>query len=227
MIRALVFDFDGLILETEGPIFRSWQELYASFGFPLPFDIWATIIGTAQAEFEPAGELERLLGQSLDWSQVEPQRQQRELALISQQPILPGVEQTLQDARLLGLKIGLASSSSCKWVEGHLRERGLRVYFDVVRAADDVRRTKPDPELYLAVLAGLGVPGSQAIALEDSPNGIRAAKAAGMRCVAVPNSLTRQLPLHEADLRLESLAELSLEKLLELIAVLPQHKQND
>lgn len=227
MIRALVFDFDGLILETEQPIFLSWQELFASFGFPLPFEVWATTIGSAEAEFDPACELERLLGQPVDWSQVEPQRQQRELALISQQPILPGIEQTLQDARLLGLKIGLASSSSCKWVEGHLRERGLRAYFDVVRAADDVRRTKPDPELYLAVLAELGVPGQQAIALEDSPNGIRAAKAAGMRCVAVPNPLTRQLPLHEADLCLESLAEISLEKLLELVAVLPQQEPND
>jgi HAD superfamily hydrolase (TIGR01509 family) len=214
MIRALVFDFDGLILETEGPIFLSWQELYASFGFPLPFEVWATTIGSAEAEFDPARELERLLGQPLDWSAIEPKRQQRELALINQQPLLPGVEQILQDARRLGLKLGLASSSSCKWVEGHLKERGLRLYFDAVRAADDVHLTKPDPELYLAVLRELGVSGAEAVALEDSPNGIRAAKAAGMYCVAVPNHLTRQLVLDEADLRLESLAEMPLEMLL-------------
>jgi HAD superfamily hydrolase (TIGR01509 family) len=217
MIRALVFDFDGLILETEGPIFLSWQELYASFGYPLPFEVWATTIGSAEAEFEPARELERLLGQPLDWSAIEPKRQQRELALINQQPILPGVEQTLQDARRLGLKLGLASSSSCKWVEGHLKERGLRSYFDVVRAADDVRLTKPDPELYLAVLEKLGVSGAEAVALEDSPNGIRAAKAAGMYCVAVPNQLTRQLGLHEADLCIDSLAEMPLQMLLEKV----------
>jgi HAD superfamily hydrolase (TIGR01509 family) len=180
MIRALVFDFDGLILETEGPIFLSWQEVFASFGFPLPFEIWATTIGSAEAEFNPARALERLLGRRLDWSGIEAERQRRELALIAQQPILPGVEQTLQDARRLGLKLGLASSSSCKWVEGHLRERSLRAYFDVVRAADDVHLTKPDPELYLAVLTQMGVRGAEAVALEDSPNGIRAAKAAGM-----------------------------------------------
>ena len=214
MIRALVFDFDGLILETEGPIFLSWQELFASFGFPLPFEIWATTIGSAEAEFNPARELERLAGHALDWPAIEAGRQQRELALIARQPILPGVEQTLQDARRLGLRLGLASSSSCKWVAGHLRERGLWAYFDVVRAADDVRLTKPDPELYLAVLAELGVHGSEAVALEDSPNGIRAAKAAGMYCVAVPNKLTRQLALGEADLCVESLADLPLERLL-------------
>ena len=217
MIRALVFDFDGLILETEGPIFISWQELYASYGFPLPFEVWATTIGSAEAEFDPARELERLVGQSLDWTAIEPARQRRELALISEQPLLPGVEQTLQEARRMGLKLGLASSSTCKWVNGHLRERGLRPYFEVVRAADDVRLTKPDPELYLAVLSALGVCGAEAVALEDSPNGIRAAKAAGMTCVAVPNHLTRQLALDEADLRLESLAEMSLESLLEKV----------
>ena len=227
MIKALVFDFDGLILETEGPIFISWQELFASYGFPLPFEVWATTIGTTQAEFEPAAELERLVGHPLDWAHIEPLRQRRERELIDRQPLLPGVEQILQQARQLELKLGLASSSSCQWVEGHLRQRGLRHYFDVVRASDDVRRTKPDPELYLAVLAVLGIPPAQAVAFEDSPNGIRAAKAAGMYCVAVPNPLTRQLPLHEADLRLESLAEMPLGKLLELIALLPQQEPND
>ena len=217
MIRALVFDFDGLILDTEGPIYLSWQELFASFGFPLPFEIWATTIGSAEAEYDPARELKHLVGQPLDWGRIEEERQQRELALIAQQPLLPGVEQTLQDARRLGLKLGLASSSSCAWVERHLKARGLCAYFDVVRAADDVRLTKPDPELYLAVLAQLGVQSAEAVALEDSPNGIRAAKAAGMYCVAVPNALTRQLPLNEADLRLESLAEMPLERWLEKV----------
>ncbi|HSQ17405.1 MAG TPA: HAD family hydrolase [Anaerolineales bacterium] len=226
MIRALVFDFDGLILETEGPIFHSWQKLFASYGFALPFEVWATIIGTTQTEFDPATELERLLGHPLDWAQLEPQRQAHERFLIDQQPLLPGVEQTLQDALRLGLKLGLASSSSCEWVDGHLRQRGLRAYFDVVRTADDVRLTKPDPELYLAVLSELGVPPTQALALEDSPNGIRAAKAAGMYCVAVPNPMTNQLPLHEADLRLASLAEMPLQMLLETLEKLPI-KSND
>jgi HAD superfamily hydrolase (TIGR01509 family) len=214
MIRALIFDFDGLILETEGPSYQSWKEVYSSFGFPLPFSTWATIIGTSQGAFDPKQELERLVGGVVDWECVGLTRRERENALIEAQPILPGVEQYLIDARRLGLKTGLASSSSCRWVVGHLTRRGLVDYFDCIRGSDDVHRTKPDPELYLSVLNELGVRGDEAVALEDSPNGIRAAKQAGMFCVAVPNPLTRQLALNMADLRLESLLELPLEQLL-------------
>jgi beta-phosphoglucomutase-like phosphatase (HAD superfamily) len=96
----------------------------------------------------------------------------------------------------------------------HLERLGLIEYFQVIRASDDVKKTKPDPELYLSACAGLGVPASQAIALEDSPNGVAAAKNAGMYCVAIPNVLTRRLPLEQADLRLDSLEEMRLESLL-------------
>ena len=215
MIRALVFDFDGLILETEAPIYQSWLALYQSFGFPLPFETWATIIGTAEITgFDPCRELERLAGQPLDWRELESRRSRHERALVETQPILPGVEQYLQQAGRLGLKVGLASSSSSGWVTGHLERLGLREHFQAIRCSDDVQHTKPDPELYLAALEGLGVPPGQAIAFEDSPNGIRAAKAAGLFCVAVPTPFTCQLPLGEADLQLSSLADLPLETLI-------------
>jgi HAD superfamily hydrolase (TIGR01509 family) len=214
MIRALIFDFDGLILETEGPSYRSWEQVYRSFGFPLPFSTWSTIIGTSKGGFDPQQELERLVGGAVDWERVDSKRREHERGLIEALPIQPGVEQYLKDARRLGLKTGLASSSSCRWVMGHLTQRGLVEYFDCIRGSDDVHRTKPDPELYLSVLKELGIRGDEAIALEDSPNGIRAAKEAGLYCVAVPNPLTRQLALSEADLQLESLGELPLEELL-------------
>jgi HAD superfamily hydrolase (TIGR01509 family) len=214
MIKALVFDFDGLILETEAPIYQSWVELYASFGHSLSFSTWATTIGTYEADFDPYIDLERQVGRKLDWDELEPRRQRRELSLVDAQPILPGVEACLEEARRLGVRIGLASSSTCAWVQGHLSRLGIREYFQSVRGKEDVARTKPDPALYLAVLADLDVPPEQAVALEDSPNGILAAKRAGMYCVAVPNPLTRQLDLSQADLCLESLAEISLQDLL-------------
>jgi HAD superfamily hydrolase (TIGR01509 family) len=214
MIKALIFDFDGLILETEGPIYQSWVELYDSYGLSLSFSTWATIIGTYEAAFDPYIDLEHQVGRKLDWDELEPRRQARELSLIDTQPILPGVEACLADARRLGLRIGLASSSTCDWVQGHLTRLGLREYFQSVRVKEDVLHTKPDPALYLAVLRDLDVPPEQALALEDSPNGILAAKRAGMLCVAVPNPLTRMLDLSQADLRLESLAEVGLEHLL-------------
>jgi HAD superfamily hydrolase (TIGR01509 family) len=217
MIRALIFDFDGLILETEGPSYQSWEAVYRSFGLSLPFSTWSTIIGTTQGPFDPARELQRQVRKDIDWEAVEFQRMASEQELIEAQTILPGVEQYLQEARRLGLKTGLASSSSCHWVMGHLIRIGLVHYFDCIRASDDVDFVKPHPELYLSVLQGLGVKAGEAIAFEDSPNGIRSAKQAGIFCVAVPNPLTKQLPLSQADLLLGSLAEMDLVQLLEKV----------
>jgi beta-phosphoglucomutase-like phosphatase (HAD superfamily) len=112
------------------------------------------------------------------------------------------------------LKIGLASSSPCEWVEGHLERLGLRPYFESIIASDDVVLTKPDPALYTSACAALGVEPGRAVALEDSPNGALAAKRAGLHCVAVPNELTKFLPFPAVDLRLDSLAEMSLDDLL-------------
>jgi len=214
MIRALIFDFDGLILDTESAVYRSWQELYQAYGGHLDFSFWANIVGTVSNEGDYFDALEAQIGRPLERQSLGLKRYQRELELIASQPLQPGVEKYLQDARRLGLKIGLASSSTCAWVMGHLTQRGLIHYFDCLRARDDVHRVKPDPELYLSVLAGLGVQAEEAIALEDSPIGVTAAKAAGLFCVAVPNELTRRLSLEHADLRLNSLADLSLEALL-------------
>jgi HAD superfamily hydrolase (TIGR01509 family) len=131
--------------------------------------------------------------------------------------VLPGVIDYLDSAEDLGLSLAIASSSPENWVRGHLARLGLYDRFDAIKTADDVKRTKPDPELYFAALNALGVQASEAIVFEDSPNGIRAAKAAGIFAVAVPNKLTAQLKLQEADMRMDSLADLPLKALLERI----------
>jgi len=216
MIRGLIFDFDGLILETEGPIYQSWQEIYHSYGCHLPFDSWTNIIGTADYEFEPIAELERQYGAQLDHQGLQVRHQQLEADMIVVLSAMPGVQGYLDDAKGLGLKIGLASSSPCEWVTGHLDRLGLTHYFDCIKGSDDVLRTKPDPRLFLAVLEELELGADEAVVLEDSPNGVLAAKRAGIFCVAVPNSMTRDLKFDHADMRLESLEDLSLKKLLQL-----------
>jgi HAD superfamily hydrolase (TIGR01509 family) len=213
MIRAVIFDFDGLILDTEAPIFQSWQEIYQAYGVSLTIEEWSQIIGGNDISFNP---LERLPA-SVDHQAISEQQRRRESDLIAHQPVLPGVSAYLQEAQRLGLKIGLASSSPCDWVIGHLSRLGLIDYFDCILASDDVRRTKPDPELYLAVLAVLDVPPAQAFALEDSPNGIRAARQAGLFCVAVPNPLTRQMDTTHASMHLGALSDLPLQALIEKI----------
>jgi HAD superfamily hydrolase (TIGR01509 family) len=150
----------------------------------------------------------------MDRAAIRAERQARFDALMANQPILPGVEATIHEARRRGLKLGVASSSSQSWVGGYLDRLALAPCFDTVQCSDDVGATKPDPASYLAALKALDLGPEQAIALEDSPNGVLAAKRAGLYCVAVPNSMTHGLDFGQADLRLNSLAELSLEELL-------------
>ena len=213
MIRALIFDFDGLILDTELPAFQTWQEIYQAYGCSLSLSTYATCIGSPGL-FDPHEYLEAQLGRSLDREAIRWQRHQHYMELTQGQSVLPGVTDYIADAKRLGLKLGLASSSSRDWVTGHLSRLGLRAHFDCIKGADDVEHLKPDPELYQTVLEALDLRADEAIALEDSPNGILAAKRAGILCVAVPNALTRQLLLEQADLRLTSLAEVPLENLL-------------
>jgi HAD superfamily hydrolase (TIGR01509 family) len=214
MIQALIFDFDGLIIETEKPIYQSWQEIYQSYGCELPFSSWLTIIGTANNYFDPFAELARQLGTRVDHEAIELLRKPREMALTNAQPVLPGVLDYLGQGRRLALKLGIASSSNRNWVEEHLSRRGLRPWFDCVRVKEDVQSTKPAPDLYLSVLEALGLRGNQAIALEDSPHGVQAAKAAGLFCVAVPTEMTRSLSFDGADVLLNSLADLPLDRLI-------------
>lgn len=216
MIKALIFDFDGLILETETPIFITWNDVYRSFGAKLPLDSWVTLIGGEGSTFDPFAELERQVGHSLNYAAIETPRRKRELELIEQQPILPGVLPYLDEARHLKLKIGLASSSSCPWVTGHLHRLGIFEYFDCIQARDDVRRVKPHPDLYQQVMKKLHLSAGEAIALEDSPHGIMAAKSAGLFCAAVPNQMTRNLCLDRADLLLHSLLDMPLSDLISL-----------
>jgi len=215
MIRGLIFDFDGLILDTELPDFESWQEMFVEHGASLPLAAWTPMIGTASA-FDLYDYLEQQAGRTIDRADVQERRRQRYHERVIAQVILPGVEVCIRDAKARGLQVGLASASSPDWVLGHLARLGLHIHFDTVKTSADVARVKPDPALYRAALDALGLDAAEAIALEDSPNGIAAAVAAGLFCVAIPNAMTRDLDLSAANLRLTSLADLPLAELLQI-----------
>jgi len=216
VIRALVFDFDGLILDTETAEHQAWQELYAEHGTELPLDRWLDCIGTAMAgRFDPIEQLERQIGELVDRRRVVARVRTRTQEILVDRATLPGVTDYIERARELGLGVAVASSSSRAWVTSHLRRLGLLDAFAAIRCSDDVPRVKPDPALYLSVCDALAVRPEQSIAIEDSPHGIRSAKTAGLFCVSVPNALTRHLSMDAADLVLVSLASTPLDEVIE------------
>jgi HAD superfamily hydrolase (TIGR01509 family) len=208
-----VFDFDGLILDTETPEFRAWQELFAAYGGTLTTGDWAHVIGSTDSGWDPAVELGRQTGRAYDRAELRAQWKPRQVELMGREAVRPGVLSLLGEAKLRGIGLAVASSSTRRWVQGNLERLGIFDSFDAVATGDEVRRTKPDPAVYLLALERLHAPAAAAIALEDSPNGVRAAQAAGMRCVAVPNDVSRHLDLSAADALLPSLGDLDLDAL--------------
>lgn len=214
-IRALIFDLDGLIVDTETPDYEAWQQVYHEHGTDLPLEKWASIVGgTGASDFDPCDYLEHLVGVPVDREAIWIQRRKYYVERLGNQDCLPGVCELLTAARAQGLKLAVASSSPENWVSGHLRRLEILDWFECVRTADDVEKTKPDPALFLAALACLNVAAAEAIVFEDSPNGVLAANRAGIFAVAVPNPVTQQLDLNHADLRLATLAGLNLDELL-------------
>jgi HAD superfamily hydrolase (TIGR01509 family) len=215
VIQALIFDFDGTILDTETPEFEVWQGVYTHHGASLELAEWARGIGTWDA-FDPHAHLETLTGQSFDKDDLRTTVRGRVHEMIHALEPIPGVLDALESAKARGLRLAVASSSSRDWVTEHLERLGLLGFFESLSTRYDVERVKPDPALYLHALAQLGLRPAQAVAIEDSPNGAKAALAAGLRAVVVPNAVTQTLSFPDGVTRLERLDGPSLDAILEL-----------
>jgi HAD superfamily hydrolase (TIGR01509 family) len=214
LIEAVVFDFDGLVFDSETHEYETVLELFAEHGAELPLEVWGRCVGREPGFFDPYAYLAERTGAAVDREALEARRRGAFHARVAASGPIPGVEEALRAAKALGLRIGLASSSSREWVEPQLKRLGLWHYFECVRTREDVERAKPDPELYRSVLRCLGVEPRRAVAFEDSPNGALAAVRAGMYCVVVPNPVTATLAFGEHHLRLESLMQAELADLL-------------
>ena len=212
-IDAVIFDFDGLMLDTEVPVYAAWCAAFESYGATPPtLEEWGVIIGTDSDDQELLDLLHARALRLVDLDEMHAERRAHRDALLAAEEVLPGVTTWIHDATTAGLDIAIASSSPDDWVLGHLDRLGLRGQFEHVMCAGDTRPGKPAPDTYLAACAALGVDAHRAVAVEDSANGVAAAKTAGLWCVVVPNALTRSLDLSAADLRLDSLAECSLQE---------------
>lgn len=204
MLRAVIFDFDGTIIDTETPWYHAWQEIYQRYQVDLPLALWSQNIGTHDG-FDPVSHLESLIGFTLNHETMTALHRRRAQELIALQPLRAGVWSLIKSVRQAGLKVGLASSSHLDYLVPHLERFSLSGYFDVLSTADDVEQVKPDPALYTLALERLEVAPQEAVAIEDSLNGSLAALRAGLPCLVVPNDATTHFAFPADAVQLASL----------------------
>lgn len=210
-IRAIILDFDGLILETEGVCYGAWQTLFRAHGADYALEEYQQILGTMD---DPRALFEERCGAPEDWRALDDKRRALEKELGAGLEVQPGIVALLDQAHALGLGTAVASSSSHRWVDAHLQNHGLFSRFDTVVCRDDVVRPKPDPDLYLEALRRLGAQPEEAIAFEDSRAGSLAAKRAGIWCAVVPTPMTATQDFAHADFVVPTLAGLDLAQLI-------------
>lgn len=216
-IKGLIFDFDGLILDTETPEYEVWCDIYSRYGSALSIEDWALCLGSSPEAFDAVGNLQNLTKLALDQAALRQEHRIRSLELIERASPLPGIVELLSYARKANLPVGLASSSKRNWVEEHLKRIKLEHFFDCIFCQDDVAEVKPAPDLYLLALEYFHLNSRDAVAFEDSPNGITAAQRAGIFCVGVPNPVSRLLITDHADMIVSSLAEFEPHFLLDIV----------
>jgi len=212
LIEALIFDFDGIIVETEEAEYLSWRQIWADAGVELSLEEWAVGIGTIHGDegFHPYRDLVARSGRNFDPEELRIQHRRLVRDLLETAQLEPGVETWVEDVGRLGLKTAIASSSPRSWVEAHLTRLGVSHWWPVRACFDDCDSAKPDPASYRLACNRLGVGVDDAVAIEDSRNGLLAAKAAGLTCVVVPTVMTAQMDFAEADLVVDSLRDASV-----------------
>jgi HAD superfamily hydrolase (TIGR01509 family) len=186
---AVVFDFDGLLMDTESTSYESWRYEWEQWGLTLePATFFADHGGDLTEQ--RFAELAAAAGRAFDRNLSRRRRMAYRDRLHASLDLLPGLRDWLQEARRAGIRLAVASSSPRHWVTGHLGRVGVEREFEVFACGDEVAAPKPAPDVYLLALARLGVTGAQAVAVEDTAHGVAAAKAAGMRCAAGCNPMT-------------------------------------
>jgi len=221
MLKALIFDFDGLILDTETPEVLTWQSIYREHGFELPVEEWAkTVGGWGISNFDAAEHLADISEGRLALSYLRELHRKECDKIIHTSPILPGVTAMIEQAQEKGVRVAVGSSSTHSWVDTHLKRLGIFERFDHIVCQDDVQtgRSKPYPDIFLEALSRLNVHASEAVVFEDSVNGVTAARRAGIFVVGVPNPLTETMGVR-GDITVSSLAQVSLHELNENLKI--------
>ncbi len=220
VVAALLFDFDGVIVDTEVPTFQSWRDTYADYGVDLALEDWLPAVGSGSSvsgAFDAVAHLEWLTGTTVDREAVIAHRTRRKAELYARAPLLPGVRERLAEARDRGIKTAIVTRNRDERVKAHCDTVGLVHQWHALVCANE-EPTRDKAALYRHALRVLEVRADQALAFEDSPSGVRAAKRASVLCAAVPNEITRGAAFDDADFVLSSLADQSLDEMMGMAA---------
>jgi HAD superfamily hydrolase (TIGR01509 family) len=204
LIAAVIFDMDGLMIDSEPLQKQAWQMTACRYGRVIDDALFTQMLGLR--DVESTDLVIRAWGLPLDAKSLWTERDELYLSnLPGRLRAMPGLYELLAELQARGLRRAVATSGVRRYVEIVMRELGLENAWDALVVSQDVSRGKPAPDVYLLAAQRLNVPPAQCLVLEDAPNGIAAAKAAGMKCAAVPNDDTRALDLSAADVVLPSL----------------------
>ena len=207
---AVLFDFDGVLVDTEMAIYQGWLRTFQAHGHDLPLELYTRCIGSDFATWSPKTHLEDLSGLAFDWHDLDARRQQEILRDLSGEGPMPGVIGLLEQLTCLEIRRAVVSSSSHDWVDGWLEKLALADHFETVVCRGDAPQIKPAPDLYLEAAKRLGLRPADCLVIEDSLNGMKAAKAAGMTVWIVPNRVTAGLDFSGADQTFAALTEVGV-----------------
>lgn len=205
---GIIFDFDGVLVDTEWAIYQSWVHLYAREGQEISIATYAPCLGAGYSHWDPAAHLEKLTGKSYDWDVETPARQAMLEADLERMGLMAGALELLDWCQSQGIALTVASSSSRRWVQGWLEKLGIYARFAGVFTRTDGYPVKPDPALFLAAQQCMGLSREECLIIEDSENGTIAARNAGIPCVAIPNRMTASCDFSRAAFRADSLSVL-------------------
>ncbi len=206
--QAVIFDFDGLLVDTEMAIYSSWVRVFEHHGHELPLDLFNQCLGSGYTHWNPANHLESLTGDTYDWDQINAKRQEEIVDDLTHAGLLRGALEVLDECQRRGLPIAVASSSSHRWVDGWLKKLGIYDRFICVVCRDDNYPVKPNPDLFLAAAERIKMKPEQCLVLEDSENGTKAAHAAGMKVISIPNRVTEEADFSLSNCITSSLCDL-------------------
>lgn len=206
--KAALFNFNGIILDTEWPIYQTWLDLFRSEGQDLLVETYVQCIGSDFDTWSPEKHLENLTGKTYDWDTINPARQIEVHATLENPIALPGIRELFEHLFAKGVPIAIVSSSSHDWVDTWPDKLHLTPMVTTTVCKGDAPRIKPAPDLYLEAVRQLELPADICLVTKDSLNGTKAGIQAGSQTCVVPSRLTDYLDFSIANRVIGSLKEL-------------------